>query len=90
MDIFLRKGQGLAGGDIDLQLHQVKPGHQLGHRMLYLQARIHLQEVKILLPIHQELNGAGIGIARRLRHPHRGLTHAAAQFRFDYGGRGLF
>jgi len=46
--------------------------------MLHLQARVHFQEVKVLLLIDQEFNRAGIGVTGRLRHSHRNLAHAAA------------
>ena len=41
----LRQRQRLAGGDAQLPLHQIEAGDRLGHRMLDLQARVHLDEV---------------------------------------------
>ena len=48
----------LAGGDLDLRPHEVDPGDHLGHRMLDLQAGIHLDEVELAVLV-QELDGAG-------------------------------
>jgi hypothetical protein len=30
-----------------LPVHQIDPGHQLGHRMLDLQPRVHLEEIEL-------------------------------------------
>ncbi len=38
-------GQGRAPGHQELQAHEVEPGHLLGHRVLDLEAGVHLQEV---------------------------------------------
>ena len=46
LDVLLREGQLLAGGDADHLLDQVEAGDQLGDRVLDLQARVHLQEVE--------------------------------------------
>mmetsp|Transcript_4479 Transcript_4479/g.17622 ORF Transcript_4479/g.17622 Transcript_4479/m.17622 type:complete len:588 (+) Transcript_4479:3483-5246(+) len=53
----IRKGP--SGSDVDHVLHQVLARDGLGHGVLHLQARVHLQEVEILLLVAQELNGAG-------------------------------
>ena len=39
--------QRLPGGDPELLGDDVDPGHQLGHRMLHLQPRVHLEEVEV-------------------------------------------
>jgi hypothetical protein len=38
--------QRLAAGDPHLPVDQVEPGHQLGHRVLDLEAGVHLEEVE--------------------------------------------
>ena len=47
----------------NLRLHQIDAGDHLRDRMLHLDARVHLDEVKTAVLIHQELDGAGIHIA---------------------------
>ena len=47
-DVGLRERQRLAGGDADLPLDEVEPGHLLGDRVLDLQPRVHLEEVRHL------------------------------------------
>ena len=42
--------QRLAGRDAQLPLHQIEAGDHLGHRMLDLQARVHLHEVEARRP----------------------------------------
>ena len=63
--------------------------------MLDLQARVHLQKIEIvtegaaLRRNHQELQGAGVGVAGGARNPDRRLAHGFAQSgRHD--GRGRF
>ena len=62
----LREWQRRPGGNRDLQLHQIHAGHQLGHRVLDLQARIHLQEVVATVLVEHELQRPGIAVAGRL------------------------
>ena len=76
-DVVLREGQPLAGGDANLPLHEVDPGHELRHGMLDLEARVHLEEVELAVAVEEELAGAGIHVAGRLRGAHRGLAHRA-------------
>ena len=45
-EVGLRERQRLAGGDAELQLHQVDSPHQLGDRVLDLEAGVHLHEVR--------------------------------------------
>ena len=61
-DVALRERQLLAGGDADLHLHDVDAGHQFGHRVLDLHARVHLDEEELAVLV-QELEGAGAAVA---------------------------
>ena len=49
----------LAGGDAQHLLDQVVAGDHLGHRVLNLQARVHLEEVEITLSVDDEFDRAG-------------------------------
>ena len=49
-DFLLRQRQRFAGGDAQLPFDQVLAGHQFGHRMLDLQARVDLHEVEAAAP----------------------------------------
>ena len=42
----LQQGQRQAVRHVELQLHQVQPGHQFGDGMLHLEPRVHLEEVE--------------------------------------------
>ena len=55
----LLERQLLAGGDADHLLDQIDAGDQLGHRMLDLQPRVHLQEIEALVLAGDELDRAG-------------------------------
>ena len=46
-NILLPLRQWKPGGDPDLFLDQIDPGHPLCHRMFYLDARIHLHKIKL-------------------------------------------
>ena len=74
-DVLLREGKRLAGGDADHQLHEVEAGHQLGHRMLDLQPRVHLQEVEIAVAVDDELHRAGGAVADRPGQRHGLRAH---------------
>ena len=74
LHVVLGERQRLAGGDAQLLLNQVKPGHQLGHRVLHLEAGVHLQVPELAVLI-QELHGAGVGVVTALCHLHGCLAH---------------
>ncbi len=56
-------GSGLAGGDTQLQLDEVEPGHRLGHRVLHLEPGVDLEERDGLVGADHELDGAGTFVA---------------------------
>src|SRR2546426_5798876 len=41
-----------------LLAHEIDAGHQLGHGVLDLKTRVHLEEVEVPLRVHEELDGA--------------------------------
>ena len=77
LHVLLRERQGLASGYANHQLHQVQAGDALGHRMLDLQARVHLQEVKALVLADHKFNRAGALVIHGLGKQHRLLAHSA-------------
>ena len=58
-------GSGAALRDLQLQPHQIEPGHGLGDGVLDLDARVHLQEIERAFVVEQEFDGAGADIADR-------------------------
>ena len=46
-DLALLERQRLPGGDPKLPFDEVEAGHRFGHRMLDLEPRVHLEEVKV-------------------------------------------
>ena len=83
----LVEGQRFTAGDAQLPLHQVEPGDHLGDRVLHLQAGVHLQEVEVLLGVHDELDRARVHVVGGARQVAGGLAHALAQLR-AHRGRG--
>jgi hypothetical protein len=49
--VVLREGEPLTGGDPELLLHEVQAGHELGDRVLDLQAGVHLHEEELVGPV---------------------------------------
>ena len=71
-DIVLVEAQRLAPGDADHLPHQVDAGDHLGHRVLDLDAGVHLDEGELAGGVVAEIfHGAGAAITHRSRQPHR-------------------
>src|ERR1700734_3320483 len=67
-----------AGGDFDLQAHEVESGHEFGHGMLDLQTGVHFEEVKATRVVGEELDRSGIVITGGASGLERGFSHAFA------------
>jgi peptidoglycan/xylan/chitin deacetylase (PgdA/CDA1 family) len=59
----LAEGKTLTLGDPELLLDEVDVPHELGHRMLDLEPRIHLEEEELPALVDGELDGARIQVA---------------------------
>ena len=92
--VFLR-GQGEFGsvqararGDKDLRAHEVDAGDLLGHGVLDLDARVHLDEEPLVaVVIVEELDGAGVVVADALGDFHRGVAQVGADIARQVDGR---
>src|ERR1051325_9722805 len=78
----------MAVGDPDLLAHQIEAGDRLGHRMLDLEARVHLDEVE-LAGLPEELDRAGAAIAHLRHRPGDDPAHPVALLGRDHR-RGRF
>ena len=76
------------GGDLHLHDDEVDLGDLLGHGVLDLDARVHLDEDVATVLAEQELDGAGVDVVDRLRELHRVGAHALAQVRVEVGRGG--
>jgi hypothetical protein len=83
-DLVLLQGQGLATGHAQLPLHQVQACHGLGHRVLHLQAGVHLHEEEVHVDLarrwvvallYDEFNRASAHIIHGTCGGHCGLAH---------------
>ena len=66
LNVGLREGQRLAGGDEQLRAHQIQARDRFRDRMLDLQPRVHFEEIEprvVALAFEQELDGAGVDVA---------------------------
>ena len=63
-EVALRHRQRQPGGDANLLFHEIDAGHFLGDRVLDLDARVHLHEVKLAV-LEEELDRAGVHVIRR-------------------------
>ena len=78
-----------AFGNPDLRLDDVDAGDLLGHRVLDLNARIHLDEVVGGgVGVHQELDRAGVAVADLLGQTQRGSAQLGTGFFVEIGRRG--
>src|ERR1700688_1351321 len=55
--------ESFARGDSQLRFHQIDVRHHFSDRVLHLYTRVHLNEVKLAVFIHQKFNGSCIHIA---------------------------
>ena len=78
----------LARGDADLRPHQVDAGDQFGHRMLDLDAGVHLDEVELAVLV-QELQRARAAVADRA-HASTQRSPMSLRWRARDAGRGRF
>ena len=62
-DIVLGDRQRFAGGDAQLQLHEVEPGDRLGDGVLHLESGVDLEERDRAVGADHELDGAGALVA---------------------------
>ena len=77
-------------GHRELQLDEVHPGHQLGHRVLHLEASVHLEEEEaVRRGVVEELDRARAAIADAGGQSLRGLAHRRLGGCREPGGRGL-
>ncbi len=73
-----------------MRLHNIHAGDRLRYRMLHLDARIHLNEVELMLRIHQELNRARVLIADVGQAVAQSPAHFFAHLRRHLQARRLF
>ena len=59
-DLLLPHAQGQARRDAQLFPHQVQPRDELGHRVLHLDAGVHLNKVEPLVLIQHEFDGTAL------------------------------
>src|SRR5437867_5663028 len=71
--------EGIAVGDPDLLAHEVDAGDGLGHRMLDLDARVHLDEVEASVSVEEELDRARADVVDGRRHRECGSPQAGAR-----------
>ena len=76
---FCEKESGCPGRDVDLLLHEVAPGDELGDAVLDLDARVHLHEVVVAVLVEQELDRARAHVLHRGAPPRRRSSHAPAE-----------
>ena len=71
-------------------MHHVDAGHRLGHRVLHLQARVHLEKVEVARRVDEKLDGAGAHVADGLAGGDGGGAHLTPELVVDGWRRRLF
>ena len=87
-DVVLAEVQWFARGDPELLFDEVQPGHQLGHRMLDLEAGVHFEVVEGPVLV-EELDRSGVGVAAAQRHGDGCLAHGCPHVVGKIGSRRL-
>jgi hypothetical protein len=65
--------------DLDLAAHDVDAGDHFGDSVFHLDARVHLDEEPLAaIHVHQELDGAGVVVARGARERNGGIGQRLA------------
>src|SRR6266540_155298 len=82
--VLLPVSERLAGGDLDLLAHDVDAGDHLGHAVLDLHSRVHLEE-EVLAVLKQTLDGPGGAVADGPGGVGPDLADPPAQLRVDGG-----
>src|SRR5512146_234045 len=75
--VFLAEPERLARRDPQLCLHEIDACHPLRHRMLDLEARVHLHKIVVVVFIDQEFERADAAIANSQRGCDGALAHLA-------------
>ena len=78
VDLLLLNADGLSTGNAQLLGDQVDPGHHLRHRMLHLDAGVHLHEIEPTAAVEQELDSASALVVDAAGCGHGRFTHATA------------
>ena len=76
-------GQGFAGGDAQLGLHQIDVGDFFGYRMLHLNSRVHLDEDMVAAVVDQELHRSCAAVADLAGERDRVCAYPFAQHRIQ-------
>jgi hypothetical protein len=78
-----RARQALAAGDPELRLREVDSGQELRHRMLDLEASVHLDEVEAVVRREKELDRPRTSVPQLVAGAPRRLLHLSSQIRVD-------
>src|SRR5207253_3103704 len=89
-EIFLPEAQRLAAGDAQLLLHEIDAPDHLRHRMLDLQACVHLEKIELLVRTHQALDRSRGVVIHGARGFDRYFPELLAQGSIDDRRRTLF
>src|SRR5260370_28431392 len=88
--IVLREAERLSFGNPNLAAHDIGERDHLSHRMLDLDARIHLHEIEATIVVEQKLERARAGISDRLAGRDRRVAHLLTQVLGHHRRRRLF
>ena len=89
LHVLLLEGELLAGRDLQHLLDEIEPGDELGHRMLHLEPRVHLEEIEIAVLVDDELDRAGGVVTDRLGQSDGLRSHRRARLGVEERARRL-
>ena len=73
-----------------MQFDEVYSRDHFGHRVLHLQAGVHLEEVEVSVFVEEVLDGAGVRVADAFDEADGGIEERVAGFGGEFGARRLF
>ena len=82
-DLVLRERKAAAGGNLELELHEIDTGHHLGDRMFHLKSGIGLEEVEVSFAVQQELDRARVLITAGAGYRNRCVSHLSTELGID-------
>ncbi len=90
LDVFLLEPERLARRDADLRLDEIDARDEFRHRVLDLEAGVHLKHVEVLTLVHQELDGRGARVVGLLDQTRGRLAQVLTPARVDVRPGRLF
>ena len=89
-DVALFPRECFSGRHLNLRFDQIDARHHFADGMLHLDARVHFNEIEMVVPVDDELDRTGVGVSGFLHEPHGGVADLLPDFVGQVGSGALF